>query len=63
MIETPETLQQAIAADRARREAEALKALEASLRDIQERFNVDPIVVVRVLPSGACVPGIEWRSR
>lgn len=63
ILTSPETLQRALASDRARREGAAGEALSAALREIQERYHVDPIVVVRVMPSGACVPGIEWRAR
>lgn len=63
ILTNPESLERALMLDRARREQGAREALEAALREIQERYRVDPVIVLRVLPSGACAPGIEWRSR
>jgi hypothetical protein len=56
-------LERALAADRARREAAAREALDAALQEIQARHRVDLVVVFRVVPSGATIPGIEFKAR
>ena len=56
-------LERAIVVDRARREAAAREALEAALAQIQSQHRVDLVVVLRVLPTGATAPGIEFRAR
>jgi hypothetical protein len=56
-------LERALAADRARREAAAREALDAALQEIQARHRVDLVVVFRVIPSGATIPGIEFKAR
>jgi hypothetical protein len=56
-------LERALAADRARREAAAREALDAALQEIQARHRVDLVVVFRVVPTGATIPGIEFKAR
>ncbi len=56
-------LERALAVDRARREAAAREALDAALQEIQARHRVDLVVVFRVVPSGATIPGIEFKAR
>ena len=56
-------LERALALDRARRETAAREALEVALREIQTQHRVDLVVVLRILPSGATAPGIEFRAR
>lgn len=56
-------LERAVAADRGARESRARAALELALQEIQRQHRVDLVVVLRVLPSGATVPGIEFRAR
>lgn len=58
-----EELERALEAERASREAAAMQELGAILRDLQARFRVDVVTVVRVMPDGRVVPGIELRAR
>lgn len=56
-------LEQALANDRLRREAAAREEFAKVMQEIQARLKVDLITVFRVQPSGAVVPGIEFKAR